>query len=67
MVVSEPIEKFVTRSIGVCGGDVYVRQVPRGNVFGGGRGGAMSCSARARPEGRPAPWSGWRSSPPCAA
>ena len=29
----------MTRSVGVCGGDVYVRQVARGNVIlGGGRG-----------------------------
>ncbi len=50
MVVSEPIEKIVTRSIGVCGGDVYVRQVPRGNiVFGGGRGWGDVELGRSRP------------------
>jgi sarcosine oxidase subunit beta len=39
MVVTEPLPYFVSRSIGVCGGDVYVRQVRRGNViFGGGHG-----------------------------
>ena len=39
MVVTEPLPYFITRSIGVCGGDVYVRQIQRGNViFGGGRG-----------------------------
>jgi sarcosine oxidase subunit beta len=39
MLVTEPLPIFVTRSVGVCGGDVYVRQVSRGNVIlGGGRG-----------------------------
>jgi sarcosine oxidase, subunit beta len=39
MLVTEPLPVFVTRSIGVCGGDVYLRQVSRGNVIlGGGRG-----------------------------
>jgi sarcosine oxidase subunit beta len=39
MLVTEPLPFFVDRSIGVCGGDVYLRQVSRGNViFGGGRG-----------------------------
>jgi sarcosine oxidase, subunit beta len=39
MVVTEPLPFAITRSIGVCGGDVYARQVRRGNViFGGGRG-----------------------------
>jgi sarcosine oxidase subunit beta len=39
MVVTEPLPYFVSRSIGVCGGDVYVRQIRRGNViFGGGHG-----------------------------
>ena len=39
MIVTEPMPFVATRSIGVCGGDVYVRQIKRGNViFGGGRG-----------------------------
>ena len=39
MVVTEPMPYIVTRNMGVCGGDVYIRQIPRGNViFGGGRG-----------------------------
>ena len=39
MLVTEPLPYFITKSIGVCGGDVYVRQIRRGNViFGGGRG-----------------------------
>jgi len=37
MLVTEPLPPLVTRSIGVCGGDVYLRQAARGNVvFGGG-------------------------------
>ena len=39
MLVTEPLPYFITRSIGVCGGDIYVRQIHRGNViFGGGHG-----------------------------
>ena len=39
MMVTEPLPAFVTRSVGVCGGDAYIRQVARGNVImGGGRG-----------------------------
>ena len=39
MLVTEPLPYVVSRSIGVCGGDVYVRQIRRGNViFGGGHG-----------------------------
>jgi sarcosine oxidase subunit beta len=39
MLVTEPLPYLVPRSIGVCGGDVYVRQIRRGNViFGGGKG-----------------------------
>ena len=39
MAVTEPLPFFIDRSIGVCGGDLYVRQVDRGNVvFGGGAG-----------------------------
>ena len=50
MMVTEPLPPFMTRSIGVCGGDVYVRQVQRGNVvFGGGGGWADLGQERARP------------------
>jgi sarcosine oxidase, subunit beta len=39
MLVTEPLPYVVSRSIGVCGGDVYVRQIRRGNIiFGGGHG-----------------------------
>lgn len=51
MIVTEPLPYVATRSIGVCGGDVYVRQVRRGNViFGGGRGTGDWTEWRARPE-----------------
>ena len=50
MLVTEPLPLFVTRSIGVCGGDVYVRQVARGNVvLGGGHGWADLGLERSRP------------------
>lgn len=50
MLVTEPLPYFIGRSIGVCGGDVYVRQVRRGNVvFGGGHGVADVVLERARP------------------
>jgi len=61
MLVSEPIPFFVSRSIGVCGGDVYVRQVARGNViFGGGRGWGDAELTRSRPVtgSRSAEWRG---------
>ena len=39
MVVTEPVPYFCPHNLGVVGGDVYLRQIPRGNViFGGGRG-----------------------------
>jgi sarcosine oxidase, subunit beta len=51
MIVTEPMPYIATRSIGVCGGDVYVRQIRRGNViFGGGRGAGDWTDWRARPE-----------------
>ncbi len=50
MVVTEPLPFFIDRSIGVCGGDVYVRQVDRGNVvFGGGNGWGDIALERSRP------------------
>ncbi len=37
MLVTEPIGHFIGPAIGVCGGDIYLRQIERGNViFGGG-------------------------------
>ena len=39
MLVTEPIPHFLPHSLGVVGGDLYLRQIARGNViFGGGRG-----------------------------
>ncbi|MEN3381402.1 MAG: hypothetical protein V7608_1446 [Hyphomicrobiales bacterium] len=50
MLVTEPLPYFVPRSIGVCGGDVYVRQIRRGNViFGGGHGWGDAELGLARP------------------
>jgi sarcosine oxidase, subunit beta len=50
MLVTEPLRYFVSRSIGVCGGDVYVRQIRRGNViFGGGHGWGDAELGLARP------------------
>ena len=50
MLVTEPLPPLITRSIGVCGGDVYVRQVQRGNVvLGGGHGWADLALERSRP------------------
>ena len=38
MCVTEPMPYFMVPNFGVCGGGIYVRQTPRGNVvFGGGR------------------------------
>jgi sarcosine oxidase subunit beta len=50
MCVSEPLPYFMVPNFGVCGGGVYVRQIPRGNViFGGGRGIADRERLRAYP------------------
>jgi sarcosine oxidase, subunit beta len=51
MLVTEPLPYFISRSIGVCGGDIYVRQIRRGNViFGGGRGWGDAERSLARPK-----------------
>jgi sarcosine oxidase subunit beta len=50
MLVTEPLPYFIERSIGVVGGDVYVRQIRRGNaIFGGGRGWGDTVDLLARP------------------
>lgn len=50
MQVSEPLPYHLTVNIGVAGGDVYARQIPRGNlIFGGGRGWSDRDMVRARP------------------
>ena len=50
MLVTEPLPFFINRSIGVCGGGVYLRQIARGNaILGGGDGwGDTECN-RSRP------------------
>jgi sarcosine oxidase subunit beta len=51
VLVTEPLPPVVTRSIGVCGADVYLRQVARGNVvLGGGRAWADLALERSRPQ-----------------
>lgn len=50
MVVTEPIPYFIRPNLGVCGGDIYLRQIPHGSViFGGGLGWADSELGVARP------------------
>ncbi|MDQ6639101.1 MAG: FAD-binding oxidoreductase [Pseudomonadota bacterium] len=50
MLVTEPLPFFVSRSIGVCGGGVYLRQIARGNaILGGGDGWGDAESSRSRP------------------
>ena len=51
MIVTEPLPFFIDRSIGVCGGGVYLRQIARGNaILGGGAGwGDAECN-RSRPQ-----------------
>jgi len=50
MQVSEPLPYRLPVNIGVVGGDVYARQIERGNlIFGGGRGWSDREAIRARP------------------
>ena len=50
MCVTEPLPYFLQPNLGVCGGDIYIRQIPRGNViFGGGSGVADKVAIKARP------------------
>ncbi len=50
MCVTDPIPYFLAPNLGVCGGDIYVRQIRRGNViFGGGVGVADRTQVKARP------------------
>ncbi|MSP87420.1 MAG: FAD-binding oxidoreductase [Alphaproteobacteria bacterium] len=51
MCVTEPVPYFLEPNLGVVGGDLYMRQIPRGNIiFGGGRGVSDAAAQRARPE-----------------
>jgi sarcosine oxidase subunit beta len=50
MLVSEPLPFFIDRSVGVCGGAIYLRQTARGNaILGGGDGWADAECSRSRP------------------
>lgn len=50
MCVTDPIPYFMEPNLGVCGGDIYIRQICRGNViFGGGVGVADRSQIMARP------------------
>jgi len=50
MLVTEPLPYFCSVNVGVVGGDVYLRQIPRGNVIlGGGRGESDPALPRSRP------------------
>jgi sarcosine oxidase subunit beta len=53
MCVTEPLPYFMVPNFGVCGGGIYVRQIPRGNViFGGGKAVADRERVRAYPVAR---------------
>ena len=50
MLVTEPLPFFISRSIGVCGGGIYIRQIARGNaILGGGDGWGDAECERSRP------------------
>ena len=50
MAVTEPVPYFIAPNIGVCGGGIYLRKIPRGNIiFGAGEGRADRDAIRARP------------------
>lgn len=50
MMVTEPLPFFCGHNLGVVGGDVYLRQIARGNViFGGGRGESDPAIPASRP------------------
>jgi sarcosine oxidase subunit beta len=55
MLVTAPLPHFTSHNLGVVGGDVYLRQIARGNViFGGGRGEHLDDETRTRPRVEPA-------------
>ena len=50
MAVTEPLPYFIEPNLGVVGGNVYLRQIPRGNVIlGGGHGEADASIPWSRP------------------
>ncbi|SDB73326.1 NAD(P)/FAD-dependent oxidoreductase [Belnapia rosea] len=52
MMVTEPVPYFIRPNIGVAGGGVYMRQIPRGNIIIGGGHGTGDPSV---PMSRPSP------------
>ncbi len=50
MLVTEPVGHRIRVNFGICGGDVYLRQIAQGSIiFGGGRGWADRDAIKARP------------------
>jgi sarcosine oxidase subunit beta len=51
MMVTEPVRYFIRPNIGVVGGNVYLRQIPRGNIIiGGGYGSGDPAVPMSRPD-----------------
>jgi sarcosine oxidase subunit beta len=56
MLVTEPMKYFIEPNLGVVGGNVYLRQIPRGNVIiGGGHGESEPGEPGQMPWSRPIP------------
>jgi sarcosine oxidase subunit beta len=56
MLVTEPMRYFIEPNLGVVGGNVYLRQIPRGNVIiGGGHGESNPGQPGETPWSRPLP------------
>lgn len=56
MLVTEPMNYFIEPNLGVVGGNVYLRQIPRGNVIiGGGHGESDPGQPGETPWSRPIP------------
>jgi sarcosine oxidase subunit beta len=56
MLVTEPMKYFIEPNLGVVGGNVYLRQIPRGNVIiGGGHGESDPGQPGQTPWSRPIP------------
>ncbi|EHM03022.1 FAD dependent oxidoreductase [Acetobacteraceae bacterium AT-5844] len=56
MLVTEPMRYFIEPNLGVVGGNVYLRQIPRGNVIiGGGYGESNPGEPGEMPWSRPVP------------
>jgi sarcosine oxidase subunit beta len=51
MMVTEPVRYFIRPNLGVVGGNVYLRQIPRGNIIiGGGYGSGDPTVPMSRPD-----------------